>query len=124
MAKMQFLCIALFVIAIQQSCFADNVKVYKKNGLSVKVVDKNSGLPSKEIQNMVTTFFSVYPKMMREYNPKSAKDVTLEFDPNYAGLSAPAGNIIHFSVSYHKNVPNDLNVVVFKAMSLVQYRKF
>lgn len=120
---MRVLFVALFsVFAIQ--VLADKTKSFKKNGVTVNVIDKDSKLPAGQLQKLASTFLTVYPKMMREYNPKAVREVNLIFDPKYAGFAPQSNNTINLPIGYVKENPQDLDIVTFKAMGLLLVRRF
>jgi hypothetical protein len=77
---MWILFIALFLAS---QTLADKTKIFKKNGVTAHLIDKNSTLPAQQLQKYVDTFLTVYPKMIIVYNGKSARNVNLIFNSEY-----------------------------------------
>lgn len=100
-----------------------STKTYKKNGLSVKVVDENSGLPKAQIQKILDIFFVGYPKMMKEFRPTGAiKDFVFSFLPKI-GVATSYGPQIKFNADFNKMNPKNLNGVLHETFHSLQFSK-
>lgn len=107
---------------------------YQKNGITVNIQDLNSGMTTAAIQNLVNTFFTVYPEEVAYYKPKqSFTNLTFILDPNGGGISAVTevtyvngiasmgGANIRFNSTYVKSEPNDLDLVTHESMHVTQF---
>lgn len=103
---------------------AEKTKTHQHGGITLKTVDKESGMSADMMKKLVDVFFKVYPKMMQEFNPRSTREVVFEFDPSYNGIAATSGNKIIFSPSYFKANPKDVDVVTHEAFHVIQFSEF
>lgn len=103
---------------------ADTKRVYNKNGMTVRVLDKNSGLSQQFVKKLVDVFFVIYPKEKAAYNAKATNNVDFVIDPNYDGVAETSGSQIRYSSKYFKAYPKDVDVVTHEAMHVVQFGEF
>lgn len=95
-------------------------EVWKKNGYELTVINQDATFDPELKARMVKTFFEVYPKLSKEYNPKTAKAVTFVIDTAYKGVAEASANRIVFSSHYMTTHPKDIDVVTHEAMHVVQ----
>lgn len=103
---------------------APNIKTHKKNGLSVKVIEDNSGIPKTTIDKILDIFFSTYPKMAKEFRPTGfIKDFEFHFFPNIT-VSSSNGPRIRFYNKQFREDPNTLNTILHESFHSLQFSKF
>ncbi|WP_316839505.1 basic secretory protein-like protein [Pedobacter gandavensis] len=95
-------------------------EVWSGNGYELTIINQDATFDPNHKEKLIRTFFEVYPKLTKEYNPKAAKSVTFVIDTAYQGVAAAAANKIVFSSRYLKAHPKDLDVVTHEAMHVVQ----
>lgn len=71
-------------------------------------------------KRMIETFFIVYPKLAKEYNRKTQKEVTFFVDTAYKGVAATSSGTVVFSPAWMKLHPEDIDVVTHEVMHIVQ----
>jgi hypothetical protein len=71
-------------------------------------------------EKLIKTFFEVYPKLEKEYNPKTSKKVSFKVDTAYKGVAATANDQVVFSPAYMAKYPKDIDVVTHEVMHIVQ----
>lgn len=71
-------------------------------------------------QRLIETFFVVYPKLAKEYNPNTARQVTFFVDTAYKGVAATDNDRVVFSSGYMAKHPQDIDVVTHEVMHIVQ----
>jgi hypothetical protein len=71
-------------------------------------------------QKLISTFFEVYPKLAKEYNPKTLKEVKFFIDTAYKGVAATSNGVIVYSPVYMSKHPGDIDVVTHEGMHIVQ----
>lgn len=69
---------------------------------------------------LTNTFFSVYPKLLAEYNPEAIKRVYFIIDPTYDGVAYSFGDVLVFSYDYMEAHPKEGDVAVHEIMHKVQ----
>jgi hypothetical protein len=102
---------------------ADTTTIFGQNGMTVRVIDKNSGLSPAFIRKLVNVFFTIYPKEKKAYNSKAINTVNFIIDPDYDGVAETSDNEIRYSSKYFKSNPKDVDVVTHEAMHVVQFGK-
>lgn len=108
-------------MAINKTIFNDSVIIKKGYQLTLKNNDPNLSPEFKK--NITDRFFSVYPKMLKQYNPKASKKVTIVFSNEDTDHPAHAGNneITVFTKFFTKpGRDKDLDVIVHEGFHLVQ----
>ena len=91
-----------------------------QKGITLIFVNKQKGFSEMTKRQMQETFFKIYPKEIKKYNPKSLTRVAMIIDPAYKGVAATAGGVIRVSPEWMKNNPEDVDVVTHEAMHIVQ----
>lgn len=71
-------------------------------------------------KKMITAFFKVYPRLAREFNPKTIKKVAFVIDTAYKGVAATANGTVIFNPAYLASHPADIDVVTHEVMHIVQ----
>ncbi|WP_443944426.1 basic secretory protein-like protein [Pedobacter sp. AW1-32] len=94
--------------------------VIKKNGYQLTFENNFSALDPKLKQRLISTFFDVYPKLAKEYNPKTLKKVTFSVDTAYKGVAATANGKVTYSSIWMEKHPEDIDVVTHEVMHIVQ----
>lgn len=90
----------------------------KREGLTLYFINKSSRVPQTE--QMKNTFFSVYPKLLQDFNPDATKKVHFVIEPDYDGVAYAISNVIVFSHKSLMDYPNEADVVVHEIMHLIQ----
>ncbi|MGZ3871509.1 MAG: basic secretory protein-like protein [Mucilaginibacter sp.] len=99
---------------------AQSTQVITKNGYKLTVINQDAAFDKAEIARLQETFFVVYPKLEKEYNTKTLKEVTFVIDTSYRGVAETAGGIVTFSSLYMTKHPKDIDVVTHEVMHIVQ----
>jgi hypothetical protein len=71
-------------------------------------------------QRLVDVFFIVYPKLAKEYNRKTLKQVNFFIDTSYHGVAATDNGRVVFSSAYMMKHAKDVDVVTHEVMHIVQ----
>lgn len=91
-----------------------------KKGYTLVFINKDSTFDKSVQQNMINTFFTVYPKEVKEYNRNSLKKVIIIIDPDYKGVAATAGGIVRVNPEWMHKHPGDVDIVTHEVMHIVQ----
>lgn len=94
--------------------------VDKHKGYKLTFISKDPNLDPTVRQNLIDTYFKVYPTLVKTFNDKSTKDVLFVVDTAYKAVAEASGNRILFSAGYMKAHPTDIDVVTHETMHIVQ----
>lgn len=92
----------------------------KKNGYQLVFISKDPKLDPVLKQNLIDTYFKIYPTLVKTFNKKSTKEVLFVVDTAYKGVAEASGNRILFSSAYMSTHPTDIDVVTHETMHIVQ----
>ena len=105
---------------ICQISFAAGIDTIKKGGYTLIVSGNSEHFDNSIKEKLVSTFFTVYPKIAKEYNKKTLKTVHFFIDTAYHGVAATDNGKVVFSSAYMTKHPNDIDVVTHEVMHIVQ----
>lgn len=91
-----------------------------KKGDTLVFINKDSSFDKSVQQNLVNTFFTVYPQEVKKYNPNSMKKVFIIIDPDYKGVAATNNGIVRINPEWLHKHPQDIDVVTHEVMHIVQ----
>ena len=91
-----------------------------QNGFTLVFINKDSSFDKVVQENMVNTFFAVYPEEVKTYNHHSLKKVTIIIDPGYKGVAATDNGIVRVNPEWMHKHPQDVDVVTHEVMHTVQ----
>ncbi|QNN40923.1 basic secretory protein-like protein [Pedobacter roseus] len=92
----------------------------KHNGYTLTFISKDPNLDPAVRKNLISTYFEIYPKLVKTFNDKSTHDVLFVVDTAYKAVAEASGNRILFSAGYMKAHPTDIDVVTHETMQIVQ----
>jgi len=95
-------------------------EVIKKGKYTLTYESNDKTFDPKLKEKLIATFFEVYPKLAKEYNPKTLKKVKFFVDTAYKGVAATANGVIVFSPAYMSKHAGDIDVVTHEGMHIVQ----
>lgn len=95
-------------------------QVIKNNGYTLTFANNDPALDPALKMRLTETFFQVYPKLAKEYNRNTSKNVRFMVDTAYHGVAATADDQVTFSASYMAKHPADIDVVTHEVMHIVQ----
>ncbi|MDG3583009.1 basic secretory protein-like protein [Galbibacter pacificus] len=79
-----------------------------------KTLGNDLELQFKEIIN------TVYPKLLKKFNPKATKSFEVEIDTAYKGVAYASDNKIVVSADWMHKKPNDVDLMTHEIMHLIQ----
>lgn len=92
----------------------------KKKGYQLVFISKDPNFDQSVKQNLMDTYFKIYPALVKTFNKKSTKNVLFVVDTAYKGVAEASGNRVLFSSAYMKAHPTDIDVVTHETMHIVQ----
>lgn len=95
-------------------------EVIKKKGYELTFESNYAALSPALKQRLISTFFEVYPKLAKEYNPKTLKKVSFLVDTAYDGVAATSNGKVVYSSMWMDKHPEDIDVVTHEVMHIVQ----
>lgn len=99
---------------------SNDIKTIKKGKYSLIFECKAPSFDQKISQNLIDTYFKVYPKLVKKFNKKSTRIVTFVIDPDYNGVAATSNARVVFSSKYMLAHPTDIDIVTHETMHIVQ----
>ncbi|MBK0380425.1 basic secretory protein-like protein [Mucilaginibacter segetis] len=119
MKKLTLLAIILFAVSAK-AALAGDIDTLKKGGYTLIVSGNDEHFDDAIKQKLISTFFTVYPKIAKEYNKNTLKEVKFFIDTAYHGVAATDNGRVVFSSAYMTKHPNDIDVVTHEVMHIVQ----
>ncbi|MES2652795.1 MAG: basic secretory protein-like protein [Bacteroidota bacterium] len=95
-------------------------EVIRKKGYTLTFESNYAELDPKLKKRMIETFFEVYPKLAKEYNPATLKEVKFLVDTAYKGVAATSNGRVVYASHWMKTHPEDIDVVTHEVMHIVQ----
>lgn len=110
----------LIFLSASAAVSAQDKQVIKRKGLTLTFINQDKSFSPELKKKMIETFFQVYPLLQKQYNEKTAKEVTFVIDTAYKGVAATQAGRVSFSPLWFKQHPEDLDVVTHEIMHIVQ----
>lgn len=111
---------SLLFLAATAPVSAQEKEVIKKKGLTLTFINQDKSFSPELRTKMIAAFFKVYPVLQKDFNEKTAKEVTFVIDTAYKGVAATQNGIVSYSPEWFKKHPEDLDVVTHEIMHIVQ----
>ncbi|RZL31842.1 MAG: secretory protein [Pedobacter sp.] len=107
-------CLAIGVVNAQEK------EVFKEKGYTLNFTNNDASFDPALKKRMIETFFKVYPKLAKDFNKNTDKEVTFSIDTAYKGVAATGGGKIVYNPDWFKKKPGDIDVVTHEVMHVVQ----
>lgn len=107
-------CLAIGVVNAQEK------EVFKEKGYTLNFTNNDASFDPALKKRMIETFFKVYPKLAKDFNKNTDKEVTFSIDTAYKGVAATGGGKIVYNPYWFKKKPGDIDVVTHEVMHVVQ----
>jgi hypothetical protein len=91
-----------------------------QGGYTLNITNNDPAFPATLKQNMINTFFTIYPQEVSRFNTNSITTVKWIIDPNYTGVAAAGGGQVTYGANYMKTHAADYDVVTHESMHIVQ----
>ena len=118
--KKSALLFTLLLSVVCASGFASGVDTLKKGGYTLIISGNDDSFDTGIKEKLISTFFTVYPKIAKAYNKNTAKEVVFFIDTAYHGVAATGDDRVVFSSAYMTKHPNDIDVVTHEVMHIAQ----
>ena len=116
--KQLFVILSLFVAV--SAAKAEKITTYNQKGYKLTFINYDATFDTVEQQRLVTTFYTVYPELAKEYNKKTLKEVTMVIDTSYKGVAETANGKVTINYIWLHKHPEDIDVVTHEVMHIVQ----
>ncbi len=110
----------LSVCFLFTGAFAQRLFDYYNKGYGLHVINLDDKLDSNVQKRLVSTFFEVYPKLAKEYNRNTLKQVVLLIDTGYKGVAETDDGHVTVSAAWMHKHPEDIDVITHEVMHIVQ----
>jgi len=95
-------------------------KIYTQGAYTVVFKNNDPEFNALTRQEMVATFFSVYPKIVTRFNKDAADTITFQIDVAYNGAAYASGSTATYSAKWMKDHPEDTDIVTHEVTHIVQ----
>jgi hypothetical protein len=86
-------------------------------------ISNDTGFDKRTRQDLINTFFTVYPKEVDRFNPNSLTKIVFFIDTAYKGVAETGNGMARFNPAWLKAHPEDIDVVTHEVMHVVQAYK-
>lgn len=121
---MHLLClihVAACVVALGIRPTVAKSEVYSRKGYQLTFNDTTDAFNETTQKRMVDTFFTVYPKEVRTYNPAAPRKIIFMVNAKMLCVAASAGgNLVSLNPKYFAAHPNDIDVITHEVCYLRQ----
>ena len=108
------LCFAFGILNAQEK------EIFKEKGYTLIFTNNDASFDPALKKRMIETFFKVYPKLAKDFNKNTDKEVTFSIDTAYKGVAATGGGKIVYNPDWFRKKPGDIDVVTHEVMHVVQ----
>lgn len=91
-----------------------------KNNVSLVFINHSNKSQLEYQERLMNTYFTVYPKLLNDFNPNAKKKMYFIIDPTYDGAAYAWGEVVVFGFKYMEGNPKDGDVVVHETMHHIQ----
>lgn len=99
---------------------AQSRETHSKKGKTIIFVNQDPQLNPDVKKGLIKTFFKVYPKMSKDFNPNAIDTVEVTVDTSYTGVAYANNGKITISSAWLQKKPQDLDVITHETFHLVQ----
>lgn len=115
---MQFIFCVIMVFSIPGR--SQHSETFIENGISLVFINEDPAFNPQVKEGLVKAFFSVYPKLLKTFNPEALKELEVKIDTAYDGVAYAHQRKITISSEWLKNKPEDIDVITHEAMHIIQ----
>ena len=100
--------------------FSQQQETFKKKGKVLIFTNHDPNLNQDTKDGLVKTFFKVYPKLIKDFNPESMDTIRVKIDTEYDGVAYAHNGRITISSDWLEKKPGDIDVITHEVMHIVQ----
>lgn len=118
--KKSILTISFIVLLLNSKTFAQGDQRIKRGEYTLEFLDNSTFITEELAQKLANTFFEVYPKMVKAFNPDATKTVILSIDTNYKKVAISGKGKILIGANWLSQHQEDTDLVTHELMHIVQ----
>ncbi|MCL7988117.1 basic secretory family protein [Sphingobacterium sp. lm-10] len=99
---------------------AQQIQTITKKGYTLHFLAQNPDFDIAQQKRLQEVFFTNYPKLVKDYNKNSFKEVYITIDTAYDGVAYAHNGKIVIAQAWMEKMPEDIDVVTHEVMHIVQ----
>ena len=107
-------------LLVSSLAFCQQQETFEKKGKVLIFTNHDPNLNKDTKKGLVKTFFKVYPKLVKDFNPESMDTIRVKIDTEYDGVAYAHNGRITISSDWLAKKPGDLDVITHEVMHIVQ----
>ncbi|MGS2738170.1 basic secretory protein-like protein [Sinomicrobium sp. M5D2P17] len=111
---------SVMLILVMAPVMAQTEEIISKKGKTLVFISEDRGLHNEVRSSLIKTFFKVYPKLIKNFNPEATDTVFVKIDTAYNGVAYAHNGKVTISSAWLKKKPGDTDVITHEVMHLVQ----
>lgn len=112
--------LAFLTFCVGSTYGQSNEQTRSKKGFELNLIAQNPTFNPAQLNRLSDVFFEVYPKLVKDFNKKSSKSVTITIDTAYDGVAYAHNGKVVISQAWLEKMPEDIDVVTHEVMHIVQ----
>lgn len=108
------------IMAFSGTILAQEKEIITKKGKTLIFVSQDPDLNPAVKDGLIETYFKVYPKMAKDFNPLAIDTIEVKIDTAYDGVAYANHGKITISSAWLKKKPQDLDVITHETFHIVQ----
>lgn len=118
--KKSILILSFIVFLLNSKTFAQGDQRIKRGEYTLEFLDNSTFITEELTQKLANTFFEVYPKMVKAFNPDATKTVILSIDTNHKKVAISGKGKILIGANWLSQHQEDTDLVTHELMHIVQ----
>ncbi|PVH26152.1 basic secretory protein-like protein [Sphingobacterium corticibacter] len=111
---------SLFALLLPIALYAQQPQTITKKGYTLHFHAQNPDFDAVQQKRLQNVFFTNYPKLVKDFNKNSLKEVTITIDTAYDGVAYAHNGKIVIAQAWMEKMPEDIDVVTHEVMHIVQ----
>ena len=107
-------------LLVSTLAFSQQQETFEKKGKVLIFTNHDPNLNQDTKNGLVKTFFKVYPKLVKDFNPKSTDTIRVKIDTEYDGVAYAHNGRITISSDWLEKKPGDIDVITHEVMHIVR----
>lgn len=108
------------LMAFSGIIWAQEKETVSKKGKTLIFVNQDPDLNPEVKEGLIKTYFKVYPKMSKDFNPLAIDTIEVTIDTAYTGVAYANNGKITISSAWLRKKPEDLDVITHETFHIVQ----
>lgn len=111
---------SLFALLLPIALYAQQPQTITKKGYTLHFHAQNPDFDAVQQKRLQNVFFTNYPKLVKDFNKNSLKEVTITIDTAYDGVAYAHNGKVVIAQAWMEKMPEDIDVVTHEVMHIVQ----